>query len=124
MTTEPHNPHIEHLEEVPLPGVAAPMSKLQAVRDYLAAHPHASNEQIVTALAKRGITIPDDYPASVRSQGQASEGERESVVEALQAILAQHGKTSPEALAEALRARGFQVTPAYAESLRAAIQQS
>ena len=124
MTTQPRNPHVEHLEEVPLAGSSMPVSKLQAVRDYLAQHPRATDEQIVAALAARGISIPDDYPASVRRQGQESEADHETVVEALQSILAQHGKTSPEALAAALQKRGFNVTPAYAESLRAAIQHS
>ena len=54
------------------PAAATP-SKAEAVREHLRNNPEASNDEVVTALKKQGITITPNYVSVVKSQARERE---------------------------------------------------
>lgn len=121
MTPEFRSARSERLEETPVAADPTPVSKLQAVRDYLTQQPDASDAEIVAALAAEGVEVPPDYPASVREQGWDAEAAQ---VEAVRYELRRNPSVSSEAIAQELRSRGMRVSPELVESVRAALQWS
>ncbi len=114
------SPHTEKLEEVPRAG-SGPPSRVQAVRQYLADHPEASDDEVRAALAAEGIDMPADYPASVREQGREPPAK---LGEAVRELLCRQPGLSDEQVAAALRAQGQDVTREQITSVRAALRAS
>ena len=54
----------------PAPTHPATISKTQAVREYLAAHPRAKNKQVVEALEKEGFSTNPGYVSQIRSKAK------------------------------------------------------
>jgi len=59
------------------PAAATP-SKAEAVREHLRTNPGASNEEVVTALKKQGITITPNYVSVVKSQARERERKKQA----------------------------------------------
>ena len=54
----------------PQPAAAVKASKAEAVREYLAGHPRAKNQQVADALEKKGVSVGSGYVSQVRSQSK------------------------------------------------------
>ncbi len=54
----------------PEPTQPTTISKAQAIREYLAAHPGAKNHQIIESLKKQGINVDPGYVSGVRSKAK------------------------------------------------------
>ena len=52
------------------PTQPATISKAQAIREYLAAHPGAKNDQIIESLQKQGVSIDPSYVSRVRGKAK------------------------------------------------------
>lgn len=53
-------------------------SKAEAVREHLRANPSASNDEVVSALKKQGITITSNYVSVVKSQARERERRKQA----------------------------------------------
>jgi hypothetical protein len=51
-------------------GQEQPVTKVAAVRDYLATHPQAKNKEVVTALTEKGVTVTPAYVSVIRGGGK------------------------------------------------------
>jgi hypothetical protein len=50
--------------------MARRVNKTQAVKDYYKAHPQASNQEVIAALAKDSISVTTNYVSSIKSLGK------------------------------------------------------
>jgi hypothetical protein len=56
------------------------VNKTQAVRDYLKANKKAKNQEVVDALAKKGITISANYVGNIKATHNKRQRARKTVV--------------------------------------------
>ena len=56
------------------------VNKSQAVRDYLAAHPNATNPEVQAALAKKGINITPNYVSIIKGQAKRGKAPKKAAV--------------------------------------------
>jgi hypothetical protein len=65
------------------------VNKTQTVREYLKANRKASNQEVVEALAKKGITITTNYVANIKATSKKRR-------RAVRAVVAKRGVGIPE----------------------------
>ena len=65
------------------------ISKSQAVRDYLKAHPKAANKDISAGLAKQGMQVSPNHVATIKAKGKTRR-------KAARAVVSRRGLGFPE----------------------------
>jgi hypothetical protein len=69
------------------------VSKTQAIKDYIKAHPGAKNKEVADALAKSGLTMTPNYVATIKANMKTRRGRRRRAVKT---AVAHHHVAIPE----------------------------
>jgi hypothetical protein len=67
------------------------ISKAQAVRDFLKAHPGTGNKEIAQTLGKQGMKISPNHVANIKSKMDVSKGKRKRRSKAASAMSSKTG---------------------------------
>jgi hypothetical protein len=73
--------------------MAKKTSKTQAIKDYLKAHPGATNKEVTEALNQSGIKMTPNYVATIKANMKARRGRRR---QAVKTAVAHHHVGIPE----------------------------
>ena len=68
-------------------------SKIQAIKDYLKAHPEANYKEVADALTRSGVKVSPNYVATTKSKMKARRGRRR---QAVKTAVAHHHVGIPE----------------------------